>query len=252
MSGLQPTAARGSRPMNAPQMMAPQQYFQGQGSAFNRIVKRPLTDAERQLAIGSYKMLQNGLRAIAIVSLVFFVLYTFVISDLIIDETFSLVFTMIMIAVGAVALGMSMNTLLMRKKISDAMREGMAIEVQGPAYKSRAMKNVPSWTIGPISLMATREMDSLIQEGAQVSVLCIPRLKLALSINNYGLKYGVRAIFPPNLEAMAVPADQVAMPSAGQPYQIAYPEYRPSMPQGNPPQTADSQEDLPPPPPPDF
>lgn len=233
-------------------MNASPPYFQGQGTAFNRIVKRPLTDAERQLAIGSYKMLQNGLRAIAIVSLVFFVLYTFVISDLIIDETFSLVFSMIMIAIGAVALGMSLNTLLMRKKISDAMREGMAIEVQGPAYKSRAMKNVPSWTVGPISLMATREMDSLIQEGAQVSVLCIPKLKLALSINNCGLKQGVRAIFPPNLEAMAVPADQVAMPSVGQPYQASYPEYRPSMPQGHLSQTADPQEDLPPPPPPDF
>jgi len=238
--------------MSAAQMMAPQPYFQGQGTAFNRIVKRPLTDAERQFAIGSYKMLQNGLRAIAIVSLVFFVMYTFVISDLIIDETFSLVFSMIMIALGLVALGMSLNTLIMRKKISDAMREGMAIEVQGPAYKSRAMKNVPSWTVGPISLMATREMESLIQEGAQVSVLCIPRLKLALSINNYGLKHGVRAIFPPNLEAMAVPTDQVAMPSAGQPYQTTYPEYRPSVPQGQPPQAAYPEEELPPPPPPDF
>ena len=233
-------------------MNAPQPYYQGQGTAFNQIIKRPLTDAERQFAVGSYKMLQNGLRAIAIVSLVFFILYTFVISDLVIDETFSLVFSMIMIAIGAVAFGMSLNTLLMRKKISDAMREGMAIEVQGPAYKSRAMKNVPSWTVGPISLMATREMESLIQEGAQVIVLCIPRLKLALSINGYGLKQGVRAIFPPNLEAMAVPADQVAVPSAGQPSQAAYPGYGPSIPQGQVPQTAYPEEDLPPPPPPDF
>jgi hypothetical protein len=238
--------------MSAAQIMAPQPYLQGQGTAFNRIVKRPLTDAERQFAVGSYKMLQNGLRGIAIVSLVFFAVYTFVISDLIIDETFSLVFSMIMIAIGLVALGMSLNTLLMRKKISDAMREGVAIEVQGPAYKSRAMKNVPSWTVGPVSFMSTREIESLIQEGAQVSVLYIPRLKLALSINNYGLKHGVRAIFPPNLEAMAVPADQVPMPSPGQPYQTAYPEYGPSMPQGLQPQTAYPQEDLPPPPPPDF
>jgi hypothetical protein len=233
-------------------MNAPQPYYQGQGTAFNQIIKRPLTDAERQFAVGSYKMLQNGLRAIAIVSLVFFILYTFVISDLVIDETFSLVFSMIMIAIGAVAFGMSLNTLLMRKKITDAMREGMAIEVQGPAYKSRAAKNVPSWTVGPISLIATREIESLIQEGAQVRVLCIPRLKLALAINNYGLKQGVRVTFPPNLEAMAVSANQVAMTSAGQPSQTAYPEYRPSMPQGQPPQTAYPQEDLPPPPPPDF
>jgi hypothetical protein len=233
-------------------MMAPQHYFQGQGPAFNRIVKRPLTDAERQFAVGSYKMLQNGLRGIAIVSLVFFILYTLVISDLIIDETFSLVFSMIMIAIGLVALGMSLNTLIMRKKISDAMREGTVVDVQGPAYKSRAMKNVPSWTVGPISFMSTREIENLVQEGAQVSVLCIPKLKLTLSINNCGLKHGVRAIFPPNLEAMAVPADQVSTPSLGQPYQTAYPGYGPTIPQGPPPQMADPKEDLPPPPPPDY
>lgn len=244
---LQTSTTWGARsPMNAPQ-----QYFPGQATAFNRIVKRPLTDTERQFAVGSYKMLQNGLRGIAVVSLVFFILYTFVIADLIIDETFSMVFSMIMIAIGLVALGMSLNTILMRKKITDAMREGMAIEVQGPAYKSRAAKNVPSWTVGPISLIATREIEGLIQEGAQVSVLCIPRLKLALAINNYGLKQGVRVTFPPNLEAMAVPADQVAMPSVGQPSQTAYPQYRSSIPQGQPPQTPYPEED-PPPPPPDF
>ena len=247
MSRLQESAARGSRPMNAPQM-----YYPGQATAFNRIVKRPLTDAERQFAVGSYKMLQNGLRAIAIVSLVFFVMYTYVIADLVADETLSMMFSIFMIVIGFMALGMSVNALVMRKKISDAMREGMAVEVQGPAYRSRAMKNVPSWTVGPVSFMSTREIESLIQEGAQVSVLCIPRLKLALSINNYGLKHGVRAIFPPNLEAMAVPTDQVAMPSAGQPYQTTYPEYRPPAPQGQPPQAAYPDEELPPPPPPDF
>jgi hypothetical protein len=251
MSGLPPGTTWGPRQMSAG-MMASQLYNQSQGTAFNRIVKRPLTDAERQLVIGSYKVLQNALRGLAIASLVFFIVYTFVISDLIIDETFSMVFSIIMIAIGAVTLGTSLNTLLMRKKISDAMREGMAIEVQGPAYKSRAMKNVPSWTVGPISLMASKETESLIQEGAQVSVLCIPKLKLALSINNYGLKYGVRAIFPPNLEAMAVPADQAAMPSSGKPYQAAYPEHLPPAPQGPPPQTADPEEELPPPPPPDY
>lgn len=246
MSSLQPSTARGSRQMNAPQM-----YYPGQATAFNRIVKRPLTDAERQFAVGSYKMLQNGLRALAIVSLVFFIMYTYVIADLVADETLSMIFSIIMIVIGVMALGMSLNTLVMRKKLTDAMRDGMAVEVQGPAYKSRAMKNVPSWTVGPISLMATREMEGLIQEGAQVSVLCIPRLKLALAINNYGLKHGARAIFPPNLEAMAVPVDQFVMPSAGQPHQTAYPEYRPSPPQGQPPQTAYPEEE-PPPPPPDF
>jgi hypothetical protein len=233
-------------------MNAPQMYYPGQATAFNRIVKRPLTDAEKQFAVGAYKMLQNGLRAIAIVSLIFYVMYTYVITDLVADETVSMMFSIFMIVIGLMALGMSVNTLVMRKKISDAMREGMAIEVQGPAYRSRAMKNVPSWTVGPISFMSNREIEGLIQEGAQVSVLCIPRLKLALSINSYGLKHGVRAIFPPNLEAMAVPTDQVAMPSAGQPYQITYPEYRPSVPQGQPPQAANPEEEPPPPPPPDF
>lgn len=233
-------------------MNAPQLFYPGQATAFNKIIKRPMTDSERMFAVVSYKMLQNGLRAIAVVSLVLYIMYTFVLVDTFTDETMSMVFSILMLVFGLMALGMSANTLVMRKKTSDAMREGMAIEVQGPAYRSRAMKNVQSWTIGPISLMATRETDALIQEGAQVSVLCIPKLKAALAINNVGLRRGTRAMFPPNLEAMAVMAEGVAMPPAGQPYQNPYPGYGAPMPQAQPAQTAYSQEELPPPPPPDF
>ena len=231
--------------------MMPQPYAAAQGTAFNRIIRRPMTDTERQSVIGAYKMLQRGLRALAILSLVFFVMSTYVLSDIVMDEVVSMMLSIFMIVIGFAAIGMSLNTLIMRKKIAETMREGMAIEVQGPAYRSRAVKNVPSWTVGPISLVATGEIASMIQEGAQVSVLCVPRLKLALAINNYGLKRGARVTFPPNLEAMAVPADQVMVQSAGQPSQAAYPEYRPSIPQGLPPQSAYPQYEPPPPPPDD-
>jgi hypothetical protein len=45
---------------------------------------------------------------------------------------------------------------------------------------------------------------NMIQEGAQTTVLCIPRMRIALSINNVELMNGARIICPPSLESLAV------------------------------------------------
>jgi hypothetical protein len=50
-----------------------------------------------------------------------------------------------------------------------------------------------SLAAGPLSMM---------QEGAQATIVCIPQMRIAFSINNVGLKYGARIISPPNLEAL--------------------------------------------------
>jgi hypothetical protein len=83
--------------------MIPQPYYQGQGPAFNRIVRRQLTDAERQLGAGYYKKLQQGLRGIAVFSIVLYVVNAYmlpVFSDLITYDTLSMVLTIFMIVIG--------------------------------------------------------------------------------------------------------------------------------------------------------
>jgi hypothetical protein len=222
-------------------------YPQQMTPTITRIIKRPLTDIERGFAAKSYRSLQRALRGIAIVSLALFVINTFILSGVALDWSFSFVLTLLTIIVGALALGMSANAIMIRQKMSDVLRNGTAIEVQAPAYKGRAAKNMPSFTIGPITLIATPEVLRLIQEGAQTSVLCIPKLKAALSVNNVGLERGARVTCPPNLEAMA----ETAYPAMQQPMappQVAYPQYSQPAPQVQPQQPAYPQFEPPPPP----
>jgi hypothetical protein len=222
-------------------------YPQQMTPTITRIIKRPLTDIERGFAAKSYRSLQRALRGIAIASLAL-VAITFLLSGVAVDPIFSFVLTLLTIIIGALALGMSANAIMIRQKMSDVLKNGTAIEVQAPAYKGRAAKNMPSFTIGPITLIATPEVLRLIQEGAQTSVLCIPKLKAALSVNNVGLERGGRITCPPNLEAMA----ETAYPAMQQPMappQVAYPQYsQPATPQAQPPQPTYPQYEPPPPP----
>lgn len=211
-----------------------------------RIIKRPLTDIEKGFVAKSYRNLQKALRGIAIASLTLFAI-TFLIPGLGIDPTFSFVLTLLTIIIGALALGMSANAIIVRQKMSDVLKNGTAIEVQAPAYKSSAVKNMQSFTIGPITLIATPEALRLIQEGALTNVLCIPKMKAALSVNNVGLEHGARITCPPNLEAMAETAYS-AMQQPMTPPQTAFPQqYQSAVPQAQPPQPAYPNYEPPPP-----
>ena len=160
----------------------------------------------------------------------------------------SMMLIVFMAVMGAVSIGMSVNAIVIRKRISDAMMDGTAIEVIGPAYRTSGMRKGQTWGVGPISMLPTRGLERLIQEGMQTSVLCLPRMKAAIAVNNCGLKQGVRIMFPPNLEAMAVPMGAVPMQQGGQTPAAAYPVYSTAMPQAQAPQ-APRYEDPPPPPP---
>lgn len=215
--------------------------------AFTRIIKRPLTDIEKGFAAKAYRSFQRALRGIAIASLAL-VAITFLLSGVALDWAFSFVLTLLTIIIGALALGMSANGIMIRQKMAEILKNGTAIEVQAPAYRGRAVKNMQVFTIGPITLMATPEVLRLIQEGSQTSVLCIPKMKAALSVNNVGLERGARVTCPPNLEAMAEPSYQ-AMQQPTAPLQTAYPQYsQPFAPQAQPPQQIFPQYEPPPPP----
>jgi len=231
-----------------------QPYPMGQAPGYNQITRRMLTDPEREFPVGVYRGAQRAARGVGIACLVLFILNTFVLSVVITDQftldTVSIMMTVLMGVFGLVGIGMAVNTIVVRKKVSDAMMEGTAVEVVGPAYRTSAAKNMQAWTIGPVSMMATREVMGLLREGAPTSILCVPKLKAAIAINNVGLKNGAKVMLPPNLESMAVPMGQAAMPMGGQVPGNAYPSYNPSPYQAQPPQTP-SAEEIPPPPPPD-
>ncbi len=224
-------------------MMYSQPYQTNQGPAVNQIIKRPMTPMERELPINYYKGIQKAARGLGVVCLVLFVFSSFVLPSILTDpdmlDSISMTMTIFSLVFGAVALGMAINTFIVRKKVQDAMNDGTAIEVTGPAYMSSGGQKVSMWTVGPISLMPMRGSDVMLSQGMPTSVLCLPRLKAAIAINSQALRQGVRISFPPNLEAMAVPTGFNAVPFGG---------YGQAMAQNQPPQQAYPQEYPPPPP----
>jgi len=235
--------------MNA--MAYPAAYPAAPGQSVNQIIKRPLTDAERQLPGRFYKTIQNGLRGLSLVCLILFVFNTYLITSIITDpvtyDTVSIMLSVFMLVFGAVAIGMSVNAIVVRKRIGQAMRDGTAVEVFGPAYRTSGMGKAQSWTVGPVSMLPTRELMGLLQEGMPTSVLCLTRMKAAIAVNNYGLRTGARIMFPPNLEAMAVPVGMAAMPTSNGIHGVPSPFYGAPAPAIRDPQGA-YEDELPPPP----
>lgn len=221
--------------MNA--MPYAQPYPTGQGAAFGQVIKRQMSDSERQMPASIYRNFQKNLGGMAVFCLVLFVFGTYVLPAIITDpityDSVSMTLSIFMLVFGLVAIGMSVSSVVIRKKIENAMRDGTAIEVIGPAYRTGGMGKVQSWTVGPISIMQARGLQGMMQEGMPTSVLCIPRMKSAIAINNRGLKQAARIMFPPNLEMMAVPMEASALSATSQ------------VPQDL------GDEELPPPPPPD-
>jgi len=183
--------------------------YQAQASpATNQVIKRPLTDIDMDLFSRFYYNLQRGTRGLAIMSFVFFfifIIFYFVLYDIAFDWTIYFVFYLANFIIGALAIIMSLKFVQSRKKISDILDGGTVIEVKGPAYRNRLAPKAQAWTVGPISVMSRPgTVLNMIQEGAQTTVLCIPRMRIALSINNVELMNGARIICPPSLEALAV------------------------------------------------
>jgi hypothetical protein len=233
--------------------MTYQQQYPAQGQQLSQVIRRPMTMEERQLPGNFYKGLQNGLRGLSLACLIMFVLSTYIlpvmISDPITYDTLSTILMVFMAVFGLVAIGMAVNTIAVRRKVSQVMAEGAAVEVFGPAYRAGAMRKGQGWTVGPISVLPTRGIDGMLVEGMPARVLCVPRLKAALSINNIGLRRGARITCPPNLESMAVPMGMLAQPTFPQGQDPSYPQYGQSMPESPP--ASYFEEPPPPPPPPD-
>ena len=169
-------------------------YNKPESQAIN-VIKRPFTDEEYNHGIEMFKRFQRMLRAIAVVALIFGLIMIFVDTN----TVYGLVLMLMALIFGSLSLGMAPFIFRVRKQIDETLKEGTAIEVRGTASKSRA-----TWTVGPISLLATKELNGMIREGMQVSVMCIPKMKLAFSVNNVALKRITRMTCQSDIESSAV------------------------------------------------
>src|SRR5512137_1123047 len=153
MSVLQQSSSRRGGMMTS--LGYSQQYPGVQTPGYTRIIRRPLTDAERELPGRSYKTLQKGLRGIALFCLILFVFSTYILPVMLTDpvmlDSISITVSIFMAVFGLVAIGMSVNALVTRNRISQAMTDGTAVEVSAPAFRSSVGGKMQTWTIGPVS-----------------------------------------------------------------------------------------------------
>ncbi len=182
----------------------------------NQITKRPLTQAEVGAGQKFFKTMQTQLRVFALVPLIIIAINILLLGS---DWVVSLIAMLFSFGIIIASIGF----LVFRRKVQAAMRQGMAIEVRAPAYRSNMVRNMPTYTIGPITLFATPEIDRLIVQGQDTCVACVPQLNIVLSVNNTMLTRGTRVTCPPNLEAMARPANPRQPPPQSQQYQPSQP-----------------------------
>ena len=182
-------------------------YNPMQGQGMVQITKRPITDEEQSMALTFYGSLRNSSRGLATASMFMAVLNVAAISGTLPLEELAIVFAVLALAVGFAAMGLGAVTLKARKQIDTAFKEGYVIEVRAPAYLNRTAGNKgPMWNVGPISVLQTPEIQTLLAEGAPALVVCIPGVKAALSVNGTVLKRGASITMPPNLAQMAQPS----------------------------------------------
>jgi hypothetical protein len=178
--------------------------------ADNRIIKRQMTDAERRLVVKSFQGNQKALRILAPVPILLFAVIVFISNagDNTVLNVVYYLFIVVTIILCALVIAMSGWMFQLRKKTAEVLADGTGIEVRGIAVKSEAKNNAQSsYVVGPITLSVKQEDANLIHEGAQVSILCVPKLDIALSANGAEL-HGAWAKCPPDLEATAEPMGQ--------------------------------------------
>jgi len=177
--------------------------------ADNRMIKRQMTDAERKLVIKSFKGNQKAMMILAPVPILLFVVIVFISnagSGTVLTVMYYL-FIVIAVILCALILAMSAWLSRLKTKTSAALDDGTAMEVHGMAGKIQSSnKAVQSYVVGPITVSVKLEDSHLIHEGAQVSILCVPRLNIALSANGVGFEHGGWLKCAQDLEAMAQPA----------------------------------------------
>jgi hypothetical protein len=172
----------------APQNVAPS----------NQITRRPLTQAEAEAGIKFFKSAQMLIRVVAFIPLIIIVINVLLLGSDYIVSIIALVFSVVVIIV-------SIAFIVMGRKVSAAVKTGMAIEIRAPAYKASPKRNMPVYSVGPIMLMATPEVERLIVQGDETVVVCIPQVKVALSVNNTPLARVAAITCSSNIEAMAHP-----------------------------------------------
>jgi len=179
-------------------------FNQMQGAGVVQITKRPITDQEQSNALVYYGSLRNGSRGMAVASMFMAVLNLAVISGALPLADLVILIAILGLAVGLAAVAVGAMTIKARKQIDTAFKEGYVIEVMAPAYLNRAGgSKAPMWNIGPVSVLQTPELQTLLAEGAPASVVCVPGVKAALSVNGVALKRGATITMPPNLAQMA-------------------------------------------------
>jgi hypothetical protein len=193
-----------------------------------QILRRPITDQEQSLAIAYFGAMQKAARALAGASVLLMVLNIMVMLGAFPIPEMAILFAVLALVVGLIAIGIGAMTIKIRGRIDAALKEGAVMEIRAPAYRAQTSRKAPSWTIGPITIMQTPELQTLLVEGAPTTVVCIPGVNAALSVNGMPLRRGASITTPPNLAAMA--ANQAPYPMEPFPpqpvqYQQAPPQY---------------------------
>ena len=190
-------------------------YNPMQGAVAAQIIRRPMSDGERSAALGYFNTLRSASRGVAVASIVLALLNLSLTLGSSPPVELAILLTVLTLALGLSAMAVGATTLRTRGLLSSDLGEGSVVAVRAPAHLTKGGGGGQMWAIGPVSILKTPEVATLLFEGAQAEVAFLPGVKWAVSVNGAALKQGASVKAPPGLARMAqsLPA---AHPQPGQ------------------------------------
>jgi hypothetical protein len=150
------------------------------------MVRRPMTLEEKDLAVKSVSGMRSAVQGLGFASI-------FV-------AAFSMywpngLFSLITLSVSLTVVIMMAQYLSRRSSLKAALLEGTVVDLRAPPVRASSPKG---WAVGPVRIPSSARIDQLVTEGRPVTIACMPRTKLVLSVDGTLLGGALQVTAPAN------------------------------------------------------
>lgn len=161
------------------------------------MVKRRMTLEEKDLAVKSISGMRGAVQGLGFASIF--------VAALSMNWPNGL-FSLITISVSLTVVIMMAQYLSRRSALKAALLEGTVVDVRAPPVRASSPKG---WAVGPVRIPSSPRINQRIVEGRPVTIACMPRTKLVLSVDGTMLGGAVQVTAPANAWESALQSSSV-------------------------------------------
>ncbi|MCJ7490514.1 MAG: hypothetical protein MUO87_10355 [Thermoplasmata archaeon] len=154
--------------------------------------KRPMTQQECEAAVAAVKTQRSAVMALVFVS-IFVAAFS---------QSMQIgIVSLVTIAVAGVTVALIAKYLSVRARLKKTLVDGTVIDLRGVPQLTT---NPTGWTIGPVRVQGKTELSKRLVQGRPATFVCLPGLKVVVSVDGSPLKYSLTFTAPANAWDSAV------------------------------------------------